>query len=155
MSNDTYEEIADRSWEDIPVEKTLPSGSWLLRGRNATYRDPKDEDGSPTVTFVHAVKEPMDDVDDGELKGLGEGYDFGQNRIFTTFWLETGKDYAKVRDFLAKHGIIVDPKKSVKESLGPFKGSEVVAILGAQSYRDKAGEEQEKNVASSFTKLEG
>lgn len=154
MMTDSYEDIADRSWDEIPEEKTLPGGSWLLRGRSASYKPAKDDNSSPAILFIHTAKEPMDDVDDEELQALGADYDIGQNRIFTRFYLETGRDYKRVRDFLEVHGVEIDPKKSIKETLPAFKGTQAIAVLTSRSFTRNDGTTAEENVASQFTKVE-
>jgi hypothetical protein len=151
--NESYEDIADRSWDDIPDEKLLPDGSWLLRGRNASYQ-PAKNDGNPSILFDYAAKEPMNDVDDGELAALGEDYDTSQNRIFHRIWLETGRDFKVARAFLELHGIEVDPTKSVKATLPAFKGTEIVAVLTTQTFTDNAGMTRENNVPTKFVAVD-
>lgn len=150
MSGD-YASILKKSWDEIPPVKVLPTGSWLLRGQNATYQEGKG-DNSPTVLFVYKAKEPMDDVSSEEMDALGDNYDVSANRIFVRFFISDNSDWDKVRKHLAKHGI--DAKGEIGDSLKAFKGSEVVAYLGTRTYTDNAGEEHEDNTASSFTPLE-
>lgn len=149
--SENYEDLANRSWDEIPEEKLLPTGSWLLRGRNATIQAPKEEGKSPQALFVYEPKGPMDDVSDEELAALGGDYDTSMNRIFVRFWLETGKDYHAVRDHLKKHGV---EGKNLAEAMKNFKGSEVIAIIGQRSFTDNMGQTKDENTATNFTPVE-
>lgn len=151
MSED-YADILNTSWDNIPEVQVLPEGSWLLRGRNATYQAAKSADGSPVVLFVYQAKEPMDDVDAAQLAALGDNYDIAANRIFFRFYINDNSSWDGVRKHLAKHG--VDPKGTVKESLDAFKGTEVIAYLSKRSYKTNAGEDAESNEPSQFAKVE-
>lgn len=153
MSEGSYqEEILDRSWDEIPVPKLLPVGSYLLKGRNASYVAGQGEN-SPKALFFYVPKEAMDDVDANALSELGDDYDFAANQIVYTVWLETPRNWDELRNHLAKHGI--DTKgKSVKESLKAFKGTEVIAYLNTRNFQNRAGETVTENNPTAFVKVE-
>lgn len=154
MADDnSYEAILDKAWDEIPESKVLPTGSWLLKCRNAVYQPAKSADKSPSVLFVYAAKEPMDDVSDEELAELGDGYDVSDNRIFTRFWIETNRDWDSVRNHIKKHGVEVEGT-SIKDSLAAVKGHEVVAVLGTRTYEDATGEMKVDNTTSMFAPVE-
>lgn len=148
-----YGDILDKVWGDIPEPSTLPNGSWLLKGRNASYVAPKDDTQNGKVLFFYTPQEPTDDVDAEELAALGEDYDITENQITYTIWIEFGKDWDKVRQHLAKHGV-EDSTVSIRDSLKAFKGTQVVAQVGTRTYTDRNGETQVENTASSFTAVE-
>lgn len=147
-----YAEIAALSWENIPEPKVLPAGSYLLRGKNATYQPSKDADKSPSFLFVYGVKEPMDDVPAEDLEALGDGYDVENNQIFHRIWVETAVDFDKVRKHLELHGIEV--KGSIPDTLKKFKGTQVVAYLKQRNFTDKSGANRVDNNAEQFAKVE-
>ena len=144
-----YADIVQQSWDEIPEVKVLPAGSWLLRGRNATYQPAKGE-GSPSVLFVYGVKEPMDDVDNAELAKLGTDYDVEANKIFTRFFIGDNSDWDKVRKHLEKHGVTTKGQ-SISDSLKGFQGSQVIAYVDQRSFTNNAGQPQVENTASNFT----
>ena len=145
-----YSELLARQWDDIPEPQILPEGTWLLKGRNVAFFPAKEEDKSDRVAFFYEAKEPMDDVDAGELTKLGENYDFANNDIVKQFFINREKDWASVRAFLAKHGI--DSKgKTQAETFDAFKGTEVYAYLGTKSYTDSTGTAKVDNDPSNFT----
>lgn len=153
MADETYESILDRQWDDIPEVQVLPVGSWLLKGKNAVHMPAKSADANESILFVYEPKEPMDDVDEVELKALGADYDFAENRIYGRFWIETGRDLDSIRNHLEKHG--VDTKgASIKDSLEAFKGTEVVAYLGTRNYTDASGELRTDNDPTSYASAE-
>jgi len=132
-----YADILDRGWEEIPQVKTLPVGSWLLEGTNASFK--AGDDSNDSIIFVYKAKEPMDDVDTDQLDELGADYDYSDNRIFARLWLETNADWDKVRNHLVKHGIDVSGK--ISDSLKEFKGSQVVSYLDTRTYTNSVGDE--------------
>ncbi len=151
--SETYESILDKQWDDIQKPEVLPVGSWLLQGRNAVHQPAKSADGNERILFVYSVKEPMDDVDEDALEALGADYDYTENRVFASFWLETGRDLDAVRNHLGKHG--VDTKgQSIKESLVAFKGTQVVSYLDQKTYDNAAGETVQDNNPTSFAALD-
>jgi hypothetical protein len=149
--SDNYEDILNRSWDEIPEVQALPVGSYLLRARNASYQPAKDADKSPVVLFVYQVKEPMDDVDTAELAALGDNYDIGENKIFHRMYVDDNAAWDAVRQHLAKHGI---SGGTIAESLKAFKGQEVIAYLSQRQYTDAAGEQKVQNNAGPFAAVE-
>lgn len=146
------EEILNRSWNEIPVPKLLPVGSYLLKGRNASYVNGKDEQ-SPKALFFYVPKEAMDDVDGAALDELGADYDFNANQIVYTMWLETPQNWDAMRQHLAKHGITTEDR-SLKETLKDFKGTEVIAYLNTRNFQNRAGETVTENNPTAFVKVE-
>lgn len=133
MSN--YEDILNRSWDNIPKDQLLPEGSWLLRGQNATFQKAKTEDQSDRFLFVYQVKEPMSDVDAQALQSLGD-FDITSKQVFFTLFVQRPKDWDIVRAHLAKHGVPVSGV-SIQDSLKAFKGTEVIAYLGTKTFTSK------------------
>lgn len=148
MSDETYESLLDRSWDEIPEVKALPVGSYRLRGRNASYKA-GDGDKNPFFLFVYEVREPMDDVDEDALADLGPDYDVQENRVFHRIWVETGADMDGVRKHLAKHNVPLGG--TIKDSLKAFKGTEVIAYLDQRVFENSAGETVTENNAKSFS----
>lgn len=146
-----YEDILNQSWDNIPQPKTLPEGSYLLKGRNASFQAGK-EGQSNSFLFVYQVREAMDDVDADKLAELGADYDMENNQVFHKVWVETSVDYDKVRKHLALHGI--EAKGSIADTLKSFKGSQVIAYLKLRTYLDKSGQQITTNQAEQFAKVE-
>lgn len=152
-----YTDILARGWDEIPEPKTLPANtSWRLKGRNAAWVPPKG-DVSGRVVFFYFPTEPMDDVTDAQLQALGKGYDFSNNDITKTFWIERTKDWDAVRKHLTKHGIALHDRASggIQRSLKDFRGAEIVAVLDVRNYTTSDGEEREENIPTSFVPVEG
>jgi hypothetical protein len=95
----------------------------------------------------------MEDVDDEELEALGTDYDFGENRIFKRFFFGSAQERTAVRFHLAKHGI-EDGSLSVEESLKAAKGTEVIAIVGLETYKAKNGDMVTQNTLTAFSSVE-
>lgn len=151
--SDTYESILDKQWDDVQQSAVLPVGSWLLQGKNAVHQPAKSADGNERILFVYSVKEPMDDVDEDALADLGADYDYNENRVYASFWIETGRDLDAVRNHLIKHGVDVKGK-TIKESLEGFKGTQVVSYLDERSYTNAGGEVVTDNNPTSFAALD-
>lgn len=148
-----YGDILNRSWNEIPEPQTLPNGSWVLKGRNASYVAAREEGKNSKVLFFYTPTEPTDDVDREALAELGDGYDISQNQIAYTIWIEFAKDWDKVRKHLAKHGVDVD-SMTIDQSLKAFKNTIVVANLEQRSYTNNAGETVLENSPSNFAAVE-
>lgn len=145
-----YEAILNKSWGDIPKDQVLPSGSWLLRGRNATFQPPKEDGQSGRFLFVYSVKEALSDVSDGALAALGD-YDVTSKQIFFTMFVERPRDWDALRSHLAKHsGISVTNGASIADTLNQFKGSEVVSYLDTKTFQTKGGDTVTDNDPVSF-----
>lgn len=150
---DNYSEILDRSWDDIPEPSLLPEGSWLLRGKNATYI-PKKDTLNARVLFFYVPKEPMSDVDQEALDALGDDFDYaeGSDDIVKTFWIEKNAQWKDVKDHLALHGVEVKGR-SQQETLKAFKGTEVVSFLVQKTVNTKNGPKTVMD-PSTFAKVE-
>ena len=147
-----YADILNTSWDNVPRPLPLPVGSYILKGRNATYQPRKSEDKSDAVLFVYGVKEPMEDVDQDALDELGGNYDLGNNTIFHRIYVETSVDWDRVRSHLKNHG--VEPSGTISDTLKAFKGAETVAFLNQRSFVNAAGEAKVENTASNFAVLD-
>ena len=147
--SDSYADILNQAWDEIPEPVVLPVGSWLLKGLNASYRPPKDEGKNPHILFVYEVKEPLNDVSDAELAELGDNYDFASNRVFYRMWIENANDFNSIKRHLAKHGVDTEGK-TVGDSLKGFSGTEVVAYLTQRQFTTAAGDVVEENSATEF-----
>ena len=150
-----YEEILNRSWDDIPEELLLPVGSWLLTGRNASFLPAREEGKNPRVLFFYTPKEPMDDVDQDALAEIGypDNYDISENQIVKTIWIEGNRDWRQVKAHLEMHGVDTSAG-SIMESLKAFRGTEVVAYLDQRQFTRANGEEQFENSPTNFSPIE-
>lgn len=149
---DDYDDILNRSWEDIPVEKTLPSGDYLLAARNAAYMAPKEEGKSGKVVFFLTPKEPIaGEVDEDALAELGDDYDLGINEVSYTVWIESMRSWGDVRQVLAKFGI---EGGNIRQSLKDVRGRQIVGTVGSRTFTTAAGELKEQNVVTSFKALD-
>jgi hypothetical protein len=152
--SDNYEDILSQSWDNIPVPKALPVGSYLLKAGSASFQPAKDADKSPSVLFVHSPKEAMDDVDREALEGLGENYDIAGNRLFTRIFIETAADWDKVRNLVKKHGVDV-AGKSIQDTLKAVRGREIIGYVDQNTYEDKTtGELRTGNNTKGFVAVE-
>jgi len=151
-----YDDILNRSWDDMPEAGLLPVGSWVITARNGAYLPPRDKTNA-RVIFFYKAKEPMDDVDPDALAELGitsGEYDLGMNEITYTIWIEGPRDWQKVKAHLELLG--VDPEGlTLKESLKAVKGADVVAFLDQNSFTRRDGTKVDENRPTSFSKYEG
>lgn len=152
-----YDDLLNKSWDEIPEPQLLPGGGWMVEGRNVALVKPKEDGQALKVLFSYKAKEPVA-VDEEALAELGEGYDIAMNDLTYTVYVETAADLDKVRKHLAIHGIDVnggifgeDGKLSFAKA---FRGTEVVATIGQRSYENNAGETVWQNTLSGFQKAE-
>lgn len=150
--NEKYTDILNRSWDDIPEAKLLPIGTWLLRGNNVGVFPPKEEGQSVRVAFFYQAKEPMDDVDEGDLAALGEDYAYSENDVVKQFFINRNKDWDAVRKHLELHGIDSKGKTQI-ETFKAFKGAEVLAFIDTKTFTSASGETRTENDPKTFTRL--
>lgn len=147
--SENYSDILNRSWDDIPEPKTLPVGTWLLRGRNVAVFPPQEEGKSTRVAFFYEAAEPMEDVSQDELAALGSDYSFAENDIVKQFFINRSKDWHSVKKHLELHGIDLTGK-TIPESFKEFKGAEVYSYLGTKTFTNKSGETKLDNDPVTF-----
>lgn len=153
-NDNNYEDILSQSWDEIPEEKTLPQGSYLLKLRGASFQPPKSEEGNASFLFVYSVKEPMDDVAQDDLEALGADYDFSVNRVFQRIWVEDARDYGRVRDNLAKLGTEVTGGVNIKDSLKAARGGEAIGYLTQRQYTAGDGTTRISNEVQNLAAIE-
>lgn len=156
MSKDVqdYNDILNTAWDEIPEAKLLPGGTWLLRGKNASFQPPKEEGQNGKVLFFYIPVDPIE-VDQEALQELGEDYDVSENQIVYTIWIEGMRDWAKVRDHLAKHGID-DGSQTLADSLKKsFRGTQIVGHVGVRTFTPKGGGETRiENTVDNFAAVD-
>lgn len=153
MTEEKYTDILNRSWDDIPVPKLLPVGSWLLRGNNVAMFPPKEDGQAIRIAFFYQAKEPMDDVSTEELTALGEDYSYSENDLVKQFFINRSKDWDAVRKHLDLHGVSTEGK-SQADTFKEFKGTEVIAYVGTKTFQNAAGETRTDNDPTAFTRVE-
>lgn len=148
---ENFDDILDRSWDDIPEAVTLPGGQYLLKGRNAVYTPPKEEGQSGKVLFFLTPKEPIaGEVDEDALAALGEDYDYSVNEVVYTVWIESMRSWGDVRKVLAMFGI---EGGNIRQSLKEIRNREVVGNLDTRTYTNSLGQLVEQNVVTSFQSI--
>lgn len=148
-----YESIAAKSWGDIPKDKVLPVGSWLLRLRNAAYVESNDPQVSNKFLFFYQVREPMSDVTPEALSELN-GYDVTMKQIVKTFWVETPRNWDEVRAHFGLLGIETPDTKSLPDTIKEAKGHEIISYLDTKTFQNSQGEMVTDNNPVSFAAVE-
>lgn len=148
-----YNDLLNASWDEIPEQKLTPNGSWLLRGKNASFVAPKG-DANGRVLFVYSPKDPIEVDSDAIAELEAEGYDVGDNQLFYTVWIERNSDWDKVRKHLAKHGID-DSSQTIAQSLKAFRNTQVVGHVGVRTFTRKGSTETTiENTVDNFAAVE-
>lgn len=147
-----YDDILNRSWDEIPEPQILPAGDWLVAGANAALVKPTEEGKSLKVLLSYTAKSPVA-VDEDKLAELGE-YDISTSDLNYTIFVEKASDWDKVRKHLAIAGVPMEGAiLNENGKLGfakAFRGSEVVVELGERSFQNQAGETIWQNSMSKF-----
>ncbi len=151
MTETTYDDILDKSFDELQDDKVLPLGDWLLRLRNAAFIPPREEGMSGRVLFFYRPVEPMDDVDVDEIEAMGEDYDFSENQIVFQVWIEGNRSWRDVLRHLKKHAGVDFTVGSIREVLKKgVQGSEITAELGERTYENSFGDLVNENTAMNF-----
>jgi hypothetical protein len=156
--SDSYEDILNMTWEDVPEAVTLPVGPYRVKGKFLSYRAAADEGQNDRFSLSFVVQGPLEGVDEDALAQLGEDYDFAANQVEKTVWIENRASWGEVAKTLRTVG--VEPSGSIFEQDGKvskalqraFRGVEVGAHLGERTY-EKDGEMRTTNTLSKFIAL--
>jgi hypothetical protein len=149
-----YDDLLNRTWDDIPEPVLLPGGTWMVAGKTAALVRPKEEGKSLKILFGLKAKEPVN-VAQEELDELGD-YDITINDLQHTIYIENASDWDKVRKFLAVFGVEIDTKVKIVDGNGKlsfakaFAGAEAVAEIGQRNYQDANNETVWQNNLSKF-----
>jgi hypothetical protein len=151
VSANALDALMETNIENLPtVMDTIPSGTWKLRVRNAAFKD-KTETQSAKALVFYIPAEPLDDVDPEALEAAGADYDFTNNQIVFTKYVENLRDVKGLIQFIQLHGVDTEGL-SPKEALKKLRDHEVVASVGTRSYEGSFGTVNE-NTASNFAKV--
>jgi hypothetical protein len=139
--------LMDTDWENMPeVLDTIPTGTWRLRAKNGAYKDATENQSAKFLIF-YIPAAPLDDVDPEALAAVGADYDFTNNQIVFTRYVENLRDVKGVMNLIALHGVDLDgltPKQAIKK----VAGKEVIASVGTRSYEGRFGHVTENTVAN-------
>lgn len=149
--SENYEDILKKAYGQIQKVRPLPTGTWRLKCRNASFQKGDSENGkNPAFMFVYVPVSPADDVDEGQLAELGATYDVAENRVFFKVWYETGRDLNTFFDHVAKHGVKVTDGMTIEDAMKAVKGKEIMSYLGLRTFKTKAGDTVTDNDAETF-----
>lgn len=156
MTAMSYDDIFNQTWEEVPEPQLLPDGGWLLTGANVSFIASQDADKSSKVLFNYKAKSPVS-VDEDQLEELGD-YDITTNDLSYPIYIENAASWTAVRKHLEKHGIeltgpLFDSNKKLSFAKA-FRGSEVIAQLGARTYTNSEGESITQNSVNKFQAVE-
>ncbi|HEY6018912.1 MAG TPA: hypothetical protein VIY48_03185 [Candidatus Paceibacterota bacterium] len=150
VSANALDALMETDYANLPeVIDTIPSGTWKLAARNAAWKD-KTETQSAKALVFYIPSEPLSDVDPETLSQLGD-YDFTNNQIVFTKYVENLRDIKALMQFIALHGVDLEGL-SPKAALKKLRGKEIIASVGSRSYQGQFGTVNE-NTVSNFAKV--
>lgn len=148
VSANALDNLMDTAYENLPdVLETIPGGTWRLRNRNAAFKEATEKENSKFLFFYIPVA-PSEDVDPEALAAAGDDYDYTNNQIVVTHYVETLRDLKKVMAFIALHGIDLEGL-TAKQAAKKVKGKEIMANIGSRSYEGQFGTVN-SNTANAF-----
>lgn len=145
--------LMDMDYENLPeVMDTIPTGTWKLRARNAAYKEASGDQNAKVLIFLIPA-EPLSDVDPEALEAAGADYDFTNNQIVYTQYVENLRDLKKVLTIVKTFGVDLDGL-SPREAIKKVRGKEVIASIGTRSYKSKRFGDVTENTVSGFASVE-
>lgn len=160
----SYEDLFTKGWDEIPAEQLLPDGHWRLRATGVSFK-PGNEKMGATLNVSYDPVAPLDDVSPAALDEMGD-YDFTSNRIFHRYFINSMRELRQAVEQLKKHSgfnppagatILVADGDTYKVNpviKTALVGTEVVALVGRNSYTNREGEQVVDNRLSSFSSVE-
>jgi hypothetical protein len=153
VSGAALDALMDTDWDNMPeVMETIPTGTWKLRVRNAAYKEASGDQNAKFL-FFYIPAEPMNDVDPEALEAAGADYDFTNNQIVYTKYVENLRDLKAVMQIVQKHGVDLsglNPKQAIKK----LRGKEVVASVGTRSYKNRFEQQVTENTVTNFATVD-
>lgn len=151
VSANALDALMETNIENLPVVmETIPSGTWKLRVRNTAFKE-RTETVSAKALIFYIPAEPLDDVDPEALEAAGADYDFTNNQIVFTKYVENLRDVKALIQLMQLHGVDTDGLNP-KEALKKMRDHEVLASVGTRSYEGSFGTVTE-NTATNFAKV--
>lgn len=151
-----YDDILNRSWDELPIDKLLPDGTYILRARNANFQRGK-EGKSSKVLFYFTVTEALDDVPQDALEALGADYDITENEVVKQSWVNgRGSRQKDWRDAIATLRALgaYDDTVPILSNLKNVAGKAIKARLGYRSYTNNQGQNVEQNEILDYAAIE-
>lgn len=144
--------LMDTNYDNLPeVMETIPTGTWKLRARNAAYKEANGDQNAKVLIFM-IPSEPLSDVDPEALEAAGDSYDFTNNQIVWTKYVENLRDLKQVLQVVKAFGVELDGL-SPREAIKKVKNHDIIASVGTRSYKGRNGQTTE-NTVSSFASVE-
>lgn len=156
MSNDSYDDILNRSFNDIPEnDPLLPDCKAILRIRNATFMPPKGDSGKGAKVLVYMnATEVLEGADEDELTAALGDTPIEEVDVVSQFWADKNRDWRTIKAFLATAGVDVTSGKALIDELKDCAGRSVVGDVRTRSYVNAMGVEVTSNEASNFEAVE-
>lgn len=159
--SDSYEDILNMTWEDVPDAVTLPVGPYKVKGKFLSFKQAADEGQNDRFSLTFVVQGPLEGVDEDALAELGDDYDYSANQVEKTLWIDSKASWGDVRKTLLNVGVepsgnIFEPDGKINKGLQrSFRNVEIGAHLGERTYPDKeTGEMKSVNTLSKFIALD-
>lgn len=153
VSGKALDALMETDWDNMPeIMETIPTGTWRLRVRNAAFKDASNDQNAKVLIF-YIPAEPMDDVDPEALEAAGADYDFTNNQIVYTKYVENLRDLKAVMQTVQKHGVDLsglNPKQAIKK----LNGKEVIASVGTRSYKNRFEQQVTENTVTNFATVD-
>lgn len=154
-TDDALDDILNQAWDELPEEKILPGGDWLLKSKNAAFIKSKDADKSDKVLFFVTAVEPGESVDEERLAELGD-YDVSISALNAQVYIEKPSDWKKkIVPILEAFGVEMEGK-TIGQALKAFKNGRAMGTLTEETYEDKQTHETVpvNRVLPKFSKIE-
>lgn len=153
-TDNDYDEIIEGSWDGVPdKDPVAPDGDYVLVGKNAAFMKATKEGANDRVVFFLGIKEPIE-VDQDLLDALPDDFDFGNVEVTYQQWIESPRDWIKVKNTLRKFGVDPAAYASRKDSFAAIRGQETAGAVKTRSYTNKAGEVVTSNQVAAFIDME-
>ena len=133
MAQTNFGAILDKAPSDIKPPEALPVGEYLCTVQGMPRYDKSTKKGTEFVEYTLIINQPMDSVDEDEIKALDGGV--AGKPIKATFYLTDSSIY-RLKEFFAHCGLDVDGAKSLRELMDQPNGCQVVASMRHEASQD-------------------
>lgn len=158
---DDYDKLLQGSWDDIPEDVKLPTGDWLVEGKNIAIFKPREAGKQLRVAAFLTAIEPVD-VDESRLGELPEDFDPSDSEIAYQWFVGKRSDWRRVKAGLeAVFGleltgeIVTEDGKINPEVNRAFKGQRAVAHVTKELVENREGKMEPRNNVTRVSAYEG
>jgi hypothetical protein len=151
QDTESYADILDQVWDDLPEEVKIPAGPYRLRCTNAGSKAKDVENNKPArAWFVYSIVEAGRGHEDIAKFNAIPKIDVEGLEIMVSFNLKKKFDIDRLNKHILAHGVKPQKGQTRADLIKAVKSTEVMAFCRPDEYTNGQGELVETTRAEDF-----